>query len=426
MRTLKKKKKTFFNEITAIIHGKDEVISQLQKRNSELENYVSNLEKLNGVQAEYKGKPLSESQNKTRTIKQFLTRAEIAPWFSKSFALNIKRILVSENDTSLKHTLDMRSKLPSHSTEPQHEGQNSKYHSRSEEDKKQIEEILYLLDKFCVGDAFYHELSMVTKGLPKSYLIQQCRAELNKVCHVDCLPGRQHGAKVHSVKDLIKDYVEDYLRENPDTEKMQIKINGDGARMARTSSFVPLSFSILQTGEQVMTAKGNRTIAILNGKEDYNSLKQAFGNIFDEINSVITKAKVAVNGKEVQTDYFLGGDYKFILIMLGLNGATGNYACAWCTIHKDDRWKMDREFNYFNSPPLARILQDIKEMSKKSRDNYGCCREPLLNIELDHIVVDELHLLLRITDILTANLITEVIDWVIEETYKTAKKKVHT
>ena len=116
----------------------------------------------------------------------------------------------------------------------------------------------------------------------------------------------------------------------------------------------------------------------------------------------------------MQTEYFLRVDYKYILIMLGLNSATGNYSCAWCTIHKDDRWKMDHEFNYFNSPPLTRTLQDIKEMSK-SRKNNGCCWEPLSNIELDHIVVDEFHLLLRITNILTANLITVVTKWHIEE-----------
>lgn len=69
--------------------------------------------------------------------------------------------------------------------------------------------------------------------------------------------------------DVIKDCVEEYLKENPNTDKIQIKINGDGACMTRNSSFVLLSFSILQTGEQVMTAKGNGTIAILNGKEDF-------------------------------------------------------------------------------------------------------------------------------------------------------------
>ena len=187
-----------------------------------------------------------------------------------------------------------------------------------------------------------------------------------------------------------------------------------------------LSFSTLQTGDQVMTAKGNRTLAILNGKEDYSSLKKSFGSIFSEINSMITEAKITVGDTEVETDFFLGGDYKFILVMLGLNGATANYACAWCKIHKDDRWKTDQHFSYFNSEPLSRSLPEMKKMSKISKDNYGCCKEPLLDIELDHIIVDELHLLLRITDVLTSNLITEVIEWDIEENLEsTSNKQVH-
>lgn len=32
--------------------------------------------------------------------------------------------------------------------------------------KTKIEQILFLLDKFCVGDAFYHELIMTIGGLP--------------------------------------------------------------------------------------------------------------------------------------------------------------------------------------------------------------------------------------------------------------------
>ena len=55
--------------------------------------------------------------------------------------------------------------------------------------------------------------------------------------------------------------------------------------------------------------------------------------------------------------------------MLGLNGATANYACAWCKIQKDDRWKTDPHFSYFNSKPLSRSLQELKEMSKKSKDD---------------------------------------------------------
>ena len=239
---------------------------------------------------------------------------------------------------------------------------------------------------------------MVTDWFPKSYLIQQCRANLTKLCHIDSLPGKAPGIKATPVKELIKEHLEEYLREKPTTNKIQIKINGDRAHITWNSSFVLLSFSILWTGDQVMTAKGNRTLAVLRGKEDYTSLKELFGSIFSEITSMITEAKVTVDYTEIKTEFFPGGDYKFIFFMLGLNGAIANYACAWCKIQKNDRWKTDQHFSYFNSKPLSRSLQELKEMSKKSKDDYGCCKEPLLDIELDHIIVDELHLLLRITD----------------------------
>lgn len=51
----------------------------------------------------------------------------------------------------------------------------------SEEDAKtKIEQSLFLLDKFCVGDAFYHELIMTIGGLPRSYLVKQCCQPLSR------------------------------------------------------------------------------------------------------------------------------------------------------------------------------------------------------------------------------------------------------
>ena len=51
-----------------------------------------------------------------------------------------------------------------------------------------------------------------------------------------------------------------------------------------------------------------------------------------------------------------------------------------------------------------RTLQMLK--GKTSQDSQ---HEPLLDIELDHVVPDELHLLLRITDVLINNIITSAI-----------------
>ena len=70
------------------------------------------------------------------------------------------------------------------------------------------------------------------------------------------------GAKVCSVETVFKEHISDYLKENPDfdtnNDKIKIKINGDVARRTQNSNFILLSFSILQTGESVMSAEWNQ------------------------------------------------------------------------------------------------------------------------------------------------------------------------
>ena len=66
-------------------------------------------------------------------------------------------------------------------------------------------------------------------------------------------------AKVTCVETVFKIYISDFFKQNTDfdpiTDKIKIKINGDGARMKRNSNFTLLSFSILQTEDSVMSAK---------------------------------------------------------------------------------------------------------------------------------------------------------------------------
>ena len=51
---------------------------------------------------------------------------------------------------------------------------------------------------------------------------------------------------------------------------------------------------------------------------------------------------------------------------------------------------MDQHYSYYNEPTLSRSLEEIMAMSKKSTGNFCCQHQPLLNIELDHVVPDEL------------------------------------
>ena len=227
-------------------------------------------------------------------------------------------------------------------------------------------------------------------------------------------PGTCEGAQV-SFKSLLSQQISAFKKENPEfdygNETLQIKFSGDGAKMTQKSNYILLACALLQKQDEVMSAKGNHTIAVVNGSEKYETLQVSFKTTFSEINSLIDKGTIIVGGQEVKLEFFLGGDYKFLLTVMGLKGATSLYACLWCKIHKDKRWETDKHFHHFNSPPMMRTLLEIKELVKKGKGDYCCVKVPLLNIDLDHVIVDELHLLLHVMDVMLDNIITEVIDW---------------
>ena len=56
--------------------------------------------------------------------------------------------------------------------------------------------------------------------------------------------------------------------------------------MTRNSSSILLRFSLLQTGDDVMAAKKNDTLAVVKGKKDYTTLQTSFADVFLEINNL--------------------------------------------------------------------------------------------------------------------------------------------
>ena len=44
----------------------------------------------------------------------------------------------------------------------------------------------------------------------------------------------------------------------------------------------------------------------------------------------------------------------------------------------------------------------------KAKPNYGCIKMPLLTVDLEHIIPGDLHMLVRVTNVLIQNLINAV------------------
>ena len=114
---------------------------------------------------------------------------------------------------------------------------------------------------------------------------------------------------------------------------------------------------------------------------------------------------------------------------MGLNEAHSTYACLWCkisandryihlkslcvmkiiyTYHFAERWNMSMDEEVYcqeKARSLSSLKSDSQHSTRHCSKHLGCIHPPLLNIELDNIVVDELHLMLRVGDVLLRNLI---------------------
>ena len=278
-------------------------------------------------------------------------------------------------------------------------------------DEETIEQVLFLLDKFCASDELYHEFTLAYDDLPRSYLVKQKRSELNKLCHIEKVPGQFPGAQI-SFSETRKDHIREFLKSHPDhdvtDDPIKVKISADGVKMSKTTNFMILSFALLQTGKNVMSSSGNRSLAIVNGPEKCNTLASSFATVINDINSVAKNGKINVDGKDIPDEMFLGGDYKFLLMAMGLRGATSDYSCLWCKIYRLQRWDMTKDLDYYNTGELSRSIQEPNEYHAKNK--FCCFQPPLFSIDLDHVILDELHLMLRISDRLTENLIKEVME----------------
>ena len=88
------------------------------------------------------------------------------------------------------------------------------------------------------------------------------------------------------------------------------------------------------------------------------------------------------------------------------------YTCIWCTCPKEDRHDTTKEWSITDVKKGARTIESISVASKlpaKSPKMYNCSRMPLFkDVPIHRVIIDVLHLFLRIADNLINLLITEL------------------
>ena len=174
--------------------GLEQAFTEAEDKNKELQEYIEKLIERDSCKHCYSHGNKGNTYDKVsytqqrRKLKELKSNAEKALWFLKTFGFEIDKI--SLIDTSgAKVNLDYSGI------------KKSGYQFLAEDEKDKVRSVVYLMDLFCVSDAAYHELSMIDQeNLPRSYLIKQCRQDLNKVYCISRTPRKWPGAQL-SFKD---------------------------------------------------------------------------------------------------------------------------------------------------------------------------------------------------------------------------------
>ena len=132
--------KELYHEMKMALKERDEKIEKLETKNEELKQYVLLLEK--------SGKSITETKKKSRTLKNFLSRAETALWFARSFGLELESVPVKEVNSGISHDLKTENNVTGTSNTD-----SSGFDALSENDKDKVEKVLFLLDKIIFNES---------------------------------------------------------------------------------------------------------------------------------------------------------------------------------------------------------------------------------------------------------------------------------
>ena len=152
---------------------------RLKKENAHLHQYLDKIEEQKQFATTGKKNPEAKERQQRRKLRKLKTAVEKSLWFAKTIVLNHSSASFTD-DKAESYNVDYSS------------GNTPKsFNELLEDEQEKVKSVLFLPDKFCITDAAYHEFTLTSGGqdLPRSYLIKQCKENLNLLCHISRTPG---------------------------------------------------------------------------------------------------------------------------------------------------------------------------------------------------------------------------------------------
>lgn len=270
--------------------------------------------------------------------------------------------------------------------------------------------LLYTKDRFGISNQAYHELSMVCQEMPRSCKIKDRIKEINKKWNLFQTPGNTVGVQ-QSIESRLEARVKVLVEKNEEgslPSKIKVKLSGDGTNVGKHLHVINITFTILEEGSRAMSAEGNHLVAVVKVPENYDSLFVALGDIRNEVEGL---SKIYVGNQCFEIEWFLGGDWKFLACVCGLGAAHATRPCIWCKCSLYDHYDPTKSWSLIDESKGARTVKEIQDLLKHKcqATYYNVKHAPLFpSIPLDHVIIDPLHLFLRICDNLINLLILQL------------------
>ena len=97
-------------------------------------------------------------------------------------------------------------------------------------------------------------------------------------------------------------------------------------------------------------------------------------------------------------------------MITGIDSATSTYACIWCKCPSLERYDTLQTWSISDTKLGARTIdENIRLARLRTKNRYNVSNEPIfLTIPLTRVVVDNLHMFLRVADTLIDLLLVEI------------------
>lgn len=273
--------------------------------------------------------------------------------------------------------------------------------------------ILLIKDQYNISSSAYHELTQICKALPRSYRVKERIKELNSRWNIRPTPHGTVGFQ-QSLEDCLRIQVQQLLKDSHSDSKfvhdrtLRLKLSEDGTKIGKRLHLVNFTFTLLDDGKKAYPFEGNHILAVVKEPEQYESMEKALADIIDEVGTLTT---IEVNGTEFSIKFFVGGDWKFLAMATGIDSASSTYACIWCKCPSYERFDPEKVWSISDPGNGARTIEDTIQQAQrpKTRRQFNVSHPPLFpTIPLTNVVIDNLHLFLRVSDLLLDLLIIEL------------------